>query len=122
MLFVLAFTEDGTLMLVESATVAAASYDGADIESGTLSLYAADGTPLAAEFIAREPGAERRSAREYRLVPARDSTHDELALALYEARRLVANPWFDNIEDLKSALRTAGVAVDYPAQDHADEA
>lgn len=115
-MIVIAFIEDGTVEVFDSAARAATRFDGLDVESGTVRCFAADGTPLAVGFGASAVGAEgARSARRYALVPARDPALDTLALAFFEARELVSNALFDSLDSLKSSLRAAGVAVDHDA-------
>lgn len=117
---ILAFLEDGTLELHETEAAAVAAYEGVDVESGVVSFYADDGTPLAPEFTARNRhgkllGLLRWSeSGAYRLVPSVGGTADALWLALLEHPHLAPNARFATLEALKAHLAARGAVVERP--------
>jgi hypothetical protein len=102
---IFAFLEDGTLEVLESEADAQRDYERIDVESGTVRLYDEAGVFL-------EPRIESGT---YKLVPNPNAHEDSFALALYETAVLQPNRWFSSLDELKKALASRGVEVEFPS-------
>ena len=114
---VLAFLEDGTLVVHESVVDASRHYEGIDVDAGVARFYDESGTPLSARFTTPNRAGKTLGlvpwvvSGTYELVPAPASGADPIALALYETSVLEPNPWFASLDALKAALAARGVVV-----------
>jgi hypothetical protein len=123
---VFAFLEDGTLRVFETTTAAALEYKGIDVESGVVKFYDRSGTCLQPVF-----SSPNRTGKIFglfpwvhsgvhELLPNADAAEDPFAFALLEVSVLEPNPWFSSLHELKSALATEGVEVEWKGDRAAD--
>jgi hypothetical protein len=121
---VLIFFEDGVVRIVESEREAIQHCEGIDVQSHVCWFYDDTGRPLLPVFDI--PVTEKRllgfltsiDSGKYYLEPG-DATHpmfvDPLWVSLSEAVALEPNQYYENLEQLKSALRMRGAEVDPPS-------
>jgi len=112
------FDDSGMLEIYRSPGEVVMACEGIDAESDMVRFYDAKGASLMPEFITPNRSGSILGLFRwiesgiYRLVPS-DKIEDSFALALFEARGLQKNEWYDSIDQLKSDLRSDGIDVDF---------
>ncbi|MAP76732.1 MAG: hypothetical protein CMK87_01530 [Pseudomonadales bacterium] len=98
-------TEERALAVFPTQDEAIAYCEGLDVEAATWLFWAADGSPLEAEFITpNKRGWFSVQNGHYRLVPALPEHHADLAEALDEVLRLEPNPTFNSLLQVREYL------------------
>jgi len=107
--------DEARLSAFRDAKEAQAHFEGFDAESGAISLFAADGSPLDATF----PRRDNRRFLGMRLyndpgpfeVVRAAQERPGLLARLPEVRALEQNPYFSSLAEVRSALESAQHAV-----------
>jgi hypothetical protein len=116
---IFAFVEDGTLEVYENLIAAQQAYEGIDVEDGVVHFYDETGTYLEPRFIIPNRRGKMLGifgwviSGVYELVANPQIEQDTFALALYETKYIEPNPWFTNLEQLKSELSNNGVNAEF---------
>ncbi|WP_159679270.1 hypothetical protein [Luteimonas sp. 9C] len=98
-------TEEGSLTVFPTEGDAVAYCEGLDVEAATWLFWAADGSPLEAEFITpNKRGWFSVQSGTYRLVAASSEHHAHLVEALLEIARLEPTPLFQSLQQVREHL------------------
>lgn len=105
-------TEERALTVFPTQADAVAYCEGLDVEAATWLFWAADGSPLEAEFITpNKRGWFSVQNGTYRLVPASPEHHADLAEALDEILRLEPTPLFQSLLQVREHLTQVSIGT-----------
>jgi hypothetical protein len=108
--FILAFADDGTLHIYDSEVKAIQEWEGVDVENKVVTFYNSEGIYLKPTFTKENrygktlgflPWSESGA---YTLTPNPTIKDTPISVALEGVTQLEPNPWFKNIEEVKSLI------------------
>lgn len=105
-------TEERALTVFQTEADAVAYCEGFDVGAATWLFWAADGSPLEADFIVpNKRGWFSVQSGTYRLIPASLEHHAHLAKALSEIVRLEPSPLFKSLLKVREHLVQGGTVT-----------
>lgn len=101
-------TEERALIVFPTESEAVAYCEGLDVEATIWLFWTAEGSPLQAEFIVpNKRGSFFARSGNYRLVPALQEHHPNLAETLDQVVHLEPNPFFHSLLQVRKHLAQA---------------